>query len=66
MKSSLEGKTCLVNTERGQKKARIIKVYLKVGFSGHGETFVSVIMQDRCSIWDGDRSYKLKDVEIVD
>ena len=65
MRNQLEGRLCLVKDKDGVKKAKIIKVFQKIGFAGHGEIYVSVVFENCGSIWYGDRSYKLEDIDLV-
>ena len=66
MPNTLEGRVCLVRVNGKQERAKIVKVFSKVGFDNHGETYVSVVLENIGSIWSGDRSYKLRDVELLE
>jgi hypothetical protein len=65
MPHPLEGRLCLVLIKDKQERARIIKVFPKVGFSDHGEAQVSVVLERAQSIWDGDWCFNLRDVELL-
>ena len=65
MQEKLEGKQCLISTKDGVKKAKIVKVFSKVGFFDHGETYVTIVFENCGSIWSGDGSYRLKDIKVL-
>ena len=66
MPHPLEGRLCLVLIKNKQERARIVRVFSKVGFSDHGEVQVSVVLEKARSIWDGDWCFNLKDIELLD
>lgn len=58
---------CWVYTKWGRKKARVIMEYLQIGGEDHGESFVSVVLQDtKITIFDRNISVKRKDIEYIE
>ena len=49
MKDNLEGRLCIVDTRFGSRKAKIIKVYPKVGYNNHPEQYLSDVILDNIS-----------------
>lgn len=58
---------CWVYTKWGRKKARVIMEYLQIGGEDHGESFVSVVLQDtKITIFDRNISVKRKNIEYIE
>jgi len=67
MNPKIDGKICLVKKGKKGKRARIIRSFLQVGGDGHGEEFVSLILDDpTLNMWDRDIVCKLSDVKLLD
>tara|TARA_B100000287_G_scaffold183813_1_gene173828 strand:+ start:593 stop:790 length:198 start_codon:yes stop_codon:yes gene_type:complete len=62
----LEGRSCIVIYNNTEKKGRIIRVFQKVGFDGHGEAFASILLDESSSIWESDILVKLEDLKVLD